>query len=315
MPSLKRVAPLEASWNPFRRGHEFHEAMPFAPFHAPSKLDKLGLGTVQFGQAYGVSNTRGQVPAAEVAQILDHAGHAGIRLIDTAANYGSAENVLASLDTSLFRIVTKTRGLKQGIDAVVAGVRQSAQLLDIETLLVHQASDLAGPQGEDFWNALRGLREEGLFRRLGISAYISDDPAGLAARFRPDVMQLPFSLLDQRLLGDGTLARLKELGVEIHARSVFLQGLLFLERLPEKLQHAAPYFKTVRARIRDAGVTPLRAALGFVLSRPEVDAALVGVTSLASLHEIIAACHRPMPELDWPSLALDDELVLTPSLW
>ena len=53
-------------------------------------------------------------------------------------------------------------------------------------------------------------------------------------------MQVPFSLLDQRLLQDGSLARLKDLGVEIHARSLFLQGLLFMEPLPEKLRDAAP---------------------------------------------------------------------------
>jgi aryl-alcohol dehydrogenase-like predicted oxidoreductase len=279
------------------------------------KINKLGLGTVQFGQAYGVSNTRGQVPAKEVDEIVAKAGKAGIALLDTAASYGAAEKVLASLDTRPFRVVTKTLALKHGLDAVVAGVRQSARMLYIDTLLVHQAADLNGPAGDEFWQVLRRLQDEGLFRRLGISAYVSDDPVALAARFRPDVMQLPFSLLDQRLLADGTLARLADMGVEIHARSVFLQGLLFLERLPEKLQHAAPYFKTMRQRIRDAGTTPLSAALGFVLSRPEVSYGLVGVTNLTSLDEIIAACSHELPDLDWPSLALDDEVALTPTLW
>jgi aryl-alcohol dehydrogenase-like predicted oxidoreductase len=69
---------------------------------------KLGLGTVQFGQAYGVSNTRGRVPAQDVAAILERAAAGGVRVLDTAANYGEAENALAANDLTPFRIVTKT---------------------------------------------------------------------------------------------------------------------------------------------------------------------------------------------------------------
>ena len=206
---------------------------------------KLGLGTVQFGQAYGVSNSRGHVPPGEAAAILALARDAGITTLDTAANYGEAEKVLAALDTGSFRIVTKTIGLGQGLDAVIARARQSAQALKADTLLVHAAGDLLGPDGDALWKALLELREQGVFRKIGISAYVADDPAALAQRFRPDVMQIPFSLLDQRLLADGSLARLKNLGVEIHARSLFLQGLLFLapDALPEKLQSAAPQLR------------------------------------------------------------------------
>ena len=278
-------------------------------------LEKLGLGTVQFGQAYGISNRHGQVSAETATAILKRAADAGIRLLDTAANYGEAESVLARLDTAPFRIVSKTISLKHGLEAVVARARQSAAILKADTLLVHAASDLGGAEGDALWTALRRLREEGLFHRIGISVYVADDPAKLAARFRPDVMQLPFSMLDQRLLADGTLTRLAELGVEVHARSLFLQGLLFLETLPEKLRHVAPHLAHVRSRLREAGTTPLAAALGFVLSRPEIAFGLVGVTSLAELDDIIAAAGRPLPDLDWASFALQDEVVLTPSLW
>ena len=278
-------------------------------------LEKLGLGTVQFGQPYGISNTHGQVSPIEATAILAEAARAGIRLLDTAANYGEAEAVLAKLDTAAFRIVSKTIGLKHGLGQVIARARQSAALLKADTLLVHAAADLLGPDGDALWSALRRLRDDGVVRKIGISVYVADDPAALAARFRPDVMQLPFSLLDQRLLADGTLARLMALGVEIHARSLFLQGLLFLDELPEKLRHAGPHLCEARARLKDAGTTPLAAALGFVLSRPEVAFGLVGVTSAAELKDIIDAAAKPLPDLDWDAFALDDEVTLTPSLW
>lgn len=273
---------------------------------------KLGLGTVQFGQAYGVSNTRGQVSGEDVGTILAHAALAGVKVLDTAANYGEAETVLARQNLAPFRTVTKTISVKNGVEAVVARARQSAASLKADTLLVHAVADLEHP---DLWPALQRLKAEGVFRKVGISAYVADDPAALAARFKPDTMQLPFSLLDQRLLGDGTLARLKNLGVEVHARSLFLQGLLFLEQLPEKLRPVEGALAEIRNKIRRAGSTPLAAALSFALSRPQIDIGLVGVTQLSELEEILAAAAHPVHSLDWPALALHDDIALTPSRW
>jgi aryl-alcohol dehydrogenase-like predicted oxidoreductase len=278
-------------------------------------LEKLGLGTVQFGQAYGVSNRSGQVPKEEAATILERAAKAGVRLLDTAANYGEAETILAALGTSPFRVVTKTINLTHGLDHVTARARQSAQSLKADTLLVHAANDLKGEEGEALWNVLRQFKDEGVFRKIGVSVYAADDPAALAERFHPDVMQLPFSLLDQRLLENGSLKRLQELGVEVHARSLFLQGLLFMEELPAKLRHAGTHLARARKTLADAHITPLAAALGFVLARPEIAFGLVGVASGKELEEIIAAAEQPLPPLDWASFALKDELVLTPSLW
>ncbi|HJR57366.1 MAG TPA: aldo/keto reductase [Rhizomicrobium sp.] len=275
---------------------------------------KLGLGTVQFGQAYGVSNTGGQVSRAEAAAILARAAQAGIMVLDTAANYGEAEKVLAALDTAPFRIVTKTGPVKNGVETVIARARRSVDMLNADTLLVHAAADLDEP---GLWPALQQLKVEGVFRKIGISTYFADDPAAMAKRFRPDVMQLPFSLLDQRLLQDGSLTRLKDLGVEIHARSLFLQGLMLMPPgdVPPHLQGAGPHLTKLRARLAAAGSTPLAAALGFVLSRPEIDIALVGVTARDELDEIIAAAALPLPAIDWSACAMDDERILTPSLW
>jgi aryl-alcohol dehydrogenase-like predicted oxidoreductase len=279
-------------------------------------MGRLGIGTVQFGQAYGVSNTQGQVPRADVKLILELAARTGIGLLDTAANYGEAEAVLGGNDLKPFRIVSKTCGVQHGVHAVVARVRESVRTLGaVDLLLVHSAKDLLGPSGATLWRALQALKAEGIIGGIGISAYVADDPVRLAERFRPDAMQLPFSLLDQRLLHDGSLARLKALGVEIHARSLFLQGLLFMPHAPEKLKPAGPLLEKVRAGILDAGSTPLAAALGFVLSRPELDAAVVGMTGLKQLGEIVSAALSPLPELDWRACALKDERILTPSLW
>ena len=152
------------------------------------------------------------------------------------------------------------------------------------------------------------LREDGVFRKIGISAYVADDPARLAARFRPDVMQLPFSLLDQRLLADGTLARLAELGVEVHARSLFLQGLLFLEtsagkiaRTPRRIWRTCGSNCGKRARRRwrrrwalcCRGRRSLSAWWASPLRR--------------NWRKSWPRRRQPLPDLDWAACALEDE--------
>lgn len=287
-----------------------------------SSVPRIGLGTVQFGIDYGVSNTAGQVPAAEVSGILATASDAGMKVLDTAASYGNAEEVLgrALHPGHRFAIVTKTLPLSHGLEQVERRARLSLEFLGTrpaDAILVHAAQDLLGTDGPRLWSLLQRLRDEGLFRRIGISAYFADGPLRLARQYRPDLMQIPFSLLDQRLLQNGELGALKELGVEIHVRSIFLQGLLMMDpaRLPASLTHAAPALAATRARIAEAGLTPVRAAIGFALARSEVDVAVVGVTSRGELSEIVAAAAADVPEFDWPACAIDDTTTLTPSRW
>ena len=121
----------------------------------PQLARRLGIGTVQFGQPYGISNRHGQVPPEEVRAILSRAARAGIGLLDTAANYGEAEQVLSQMETGGFRMVSKTISVRQGVEAVVARARHSAKSLGhVDLLRVHAANDPLGPRGTELWQAL-----------------------------------------------------------------------------------------------------------------------------------------------------------------
>ncbi|MBN9088902.1 MAG: aldo/keto reductase [Reyranella sp.] len=286
-----------------------------------SNAGRIGLGTVQFGMAYGIANPHGQVALETAAEILRLARGAGVRLLDTAAAYGQAEEVLGRLvaPDDGFRIITKTAP-GAGIQGVVDRARQSHRVLGgrrLHGLLVHSAADLRTTDGPALWGALQGLRDEGLFARIGISVYASDDPLELARRFRPDIMQLPVSVLDQRLVRSGVLRGLKDLGVEIHARSLFLQGAIFLDpaKLPLCLAHAAPRLAAFQARLAALGLSPVEAGIGYPLSVPEIDYALVGVTAVAESHQILYAAAQDRSGVPWHELAVDDEVLLDPRQW
>jgi len=282
---------------------------------------KLALGTAQFGLDYGVSNSTGRVSAEEVARILDVAANAGIRLIDTAWAYGDAEEVLGRLHASeRFDIVTKTALLSaDGVEGVAAGVDESLSRLGLTSvygLLVHAAGDLLGDSGPDLARLLVRSRENGIARRIGISAYSAEEIYAALEVFDADLVQVPVNVLDQRLLGSGVLADLKARGIEVHARSTFLQGLLLMEPA------AAPaYFSPIRDRLEEwrdfcaaRGLSPLAAALGFVTGLSEVDRVVVGVESAEQLTQIVAAA-GPLDPADFLALALDDPMYLEPSRW
>ncbi len=284
-------------------------------------LPKLGLGAGQF-KLDGAGPARGRSAEAEIGEILAIAARSGLRVLDTATASGQGENVIGERTPKPcpFRIVVKTGRIDRGADYVDAEARASLRRLGLpkaDSIIVQLAGDLMGPHGADAWNRLLRLRDEGLFDYVGISVYASDDPLGLIRRFRPDIIQAPASLLDQRLLVDGTLAKAADLGVEVQIRSIFLQGLLFLppDRMPGPLKGAASRLSRVRRMIAEGRSDPLQAALGFALSRPEAASVIVGVTSAAELQAIVAAALSPPPDLDWDDMALDDPAALDQHRW
>lgn len=283
---------------------------------------ELGLGAAQFGLDYGVSNPRGRVPEDEVRLILDTAAANQVGLVDTAPAYGDSERILGQSwpFPSPFRVVTKTLPMSEGIERVITRARRSLEKMGLSrghAILIHSAEDLLGPDGQALWNRLQELKDEGVFQKIGVSCYGTDEPVHLARRFRPDLIQLPCSLLDQRPSRDGTMRALADIGVEIHLRSIFLQGLLFLDRdqLPPALAEAGPRLSRIRRHLAEAGCDPLRAALAYAQTRAEASAVIIGVTSAAELRAILAASAAPVPELDWSQLALDHPMALDPRRW
>ncbi len=284
-------------------------------------LSKLGIGAGQF-RLEGAHAPRGRSPEAEVGEILAVAARSGLRVLDTASHSNYAEAVVGAHmpKPCPFRIMVKAGRTDRGPDFVEAEARASLRRLGLQradAIIVQMAGDLFGPYGMEVWKRLLALRDEGLFEFVGVSALASDDPLGLAKRFKPDIIQAPASLLDQRLLIDGTLASLAEWGVEVQLRSIFLQGLLFLppDRVPGEFKLAASRLSRVRRMIAEGRSDPLQAALGFALSRPEASSVIVGVTSAAELSATVAAALSPPPELDWDEMALENPAALDGRGW
>lgn len=288
---------------------------------------KLGLGAVQFGLAYGVSNSAGRTPQDEVGRILALAAASGIDLVDTAPGYGDSEAALgqAGVADKQLRVVTKTPGFgaaitPQDADHLERTLHASLARLRLDSvygLLVHGADDLTGAGGELLMARMAALKAAGLVTKIGVSVYHASQVDAVLAQCDIDLIQVPFSLLDQRLLHSGHLARLKQRGVEIHARSIFLQGLLLMapESLPPYFAPLRGHLQACRDRFDALGASPLEAALAWVRSVGQIDIALCGVNQCAQLQEICRAAGSALALGDADSFAVREEVFLNPANW
>lgn len=299
-------------------------------FRETGDMNRLALGTAQFGLNYGISNAIGVTSSEEVKRILEFARQKGITLLDTAPSYGTSEETLGDSlpDSHGFFIVTKTPTYrKTRIDSsdgqyLRETLRTSLNRLkqpSLYCLLIHHADDLFLPNANILWEAMEEIKAAGLVKKIGVSVYSPQQIDKMLDRYSPDVIQAPINVLDQRLIKAGYLSLLKKQGIEIHSRSAFLQGLLLMpiEEMPDYFNPFKPMLAHYQKSLKEKGIPPLSAALGFVYRLPDIDYILVGVNNKDHLEEIIASVSNidPLERLDFSEFAIDDERLINPSLW
>jgi aryl-alcohol dehydrogenase-like predicted oxidoreductase len=263
----------------------------------------------------------------DVLAIVASAAAAKVDLFDTAPAYGRSEAVLGeTLPSGFGRVVTKTPNfpnaklgtceIAHGLETFDASLRQLKREA-VYGLLVHGADDLLKPGGERLFAALERLREQGRVAKIGVSVYTPAQVDGILERYAIDLIQVPLNVFDQRLIVGGQLARLKQSGVEVHARSALLQGLLTMEPslCPPYFAPFIPLLQRFHALTGRLGLSPLRAALGFVLSQSEVDFAVCGVNTPAQWQELLQAAVVNLDSSSFGELICDDLNLLDPSRW
>lgn len=286
---------------------------------------RIALGTAQFGLPYGVANTRGQISEDEGKAILSLARGAGLRTLDTAIAYGDSETRLGRIGLGEWQVVTKLPALPDdaasAADWVAWQVTGSLARLHkdaLHGLLLHRPAQLCESRGRGLYEALVRERESGRVERIGVSIYSPDELDALPPGMRFDIVQAPWSVLDQRMTASGCAARLREEGCEFHARSLFLQGLLLMppQSRPPRFARWNNLLGRWDAWLASHGLDALEACVGLALITPGIDKVVVGVDSAAHLKQIIAAAGADVRLPPLPTdLATDDVRLLNPALW
>lgn len=295
---------------------------------------RLGLGTVQFGQAYGINNTTGQVSFDQVCAILSLAHEHGITFLDTSRSYGSSETVIGKALREIkedFTICTKLdlpRDYKELDDArliqeVDASLHASMEALSLEKIplyLLH-TYDYYTWKNCLIWHRLLDWQQKGFITDLGISiAHGPHEAMDALMDTTVSAMQIPFNALDQRWNTSGFFAQKQH--VRVITRSAYLQGLLLMNIEPaaQKIPLAKPYLTRFHDMAHDWGLSVKELAFLYVLGKKEIDVTIIGIDTLGQLKENIELLSRPaltdsqimMIEQAFKNVPID---IVNPSLW
>lgn len=285
-----------------------------------SNIKKIALGTVQFGIPYGINNSNAIPNRAEVQNIFAIAKKSGVNLLDTAPLYGDAEKKIGEFSGHQFNVVTKFSSVKNGselknsLNSSLANLKQDK----IYGYIAHNADQILSHP--ECWDTLQDLKENKVIEKVGYSLYTTEQLEELLNRgLLPDLVQLPFSLLDRKF--SSFLPQLKSIGTEIHVRSVFLQGLYFMDlsKLPEKLLPLKPSLEEINRICLESDTSINSLALNFVIDNPFIDKVVIGVDSAEQLKENIRTVESWEPIQDLTSKVnqikiLQPEL-LNPANW
>ena len=284
-------------------------------------MNKLAIGTVQFGVPYGIANQDGQVHQDEAFAILDLAWKSGIDTLDTAKAYGTSEKVIGNYlrrhPEKTWNVITK---LIDGEKNVADQLQDSYQELNIlpNILMAHSAKLFVN---SEFQNEFAEASEKKIISKAGVSTYNEAEiNSVLGADFKPEVIQLPLNILDSRLYRNNILTKLKEKGIEIHVRSAFLQGLFYLSdaNLKGYFEDALPYIIRLRSIAANAGLSLSELSLLWLFSLEEVSKVVIGLDNVEQLNAHLATLKKQVdPSVFEEALSVhyENENVLNPSLW
>lgn len=291
---------------------------------------KLALGTVQFGLNYGVSNHHGKPSDSEVNHILSIAKEHDIHLLDTATGYGDSHHVLAKQQVAQnkFDLVTKLPPFQNKTFSPSDIKRYHALLdslfleLDTESLygvLFHQSDDLLKPGAQDIWHKLVALKQSGKIKKIGVSVYANANISALLSRYDIDIIQLPYNLLDRYFEKSGLLDSFKDRGIEVHARSAFLQGLLLMNdtQIPDYFNPWRAIFAEITALAKTLRTTKLTLCLAYLIKQKHIDKCLVGVNNAKELKQIVDAYQDAciLAQDSLPDFSINEPALTNPALW
>jgi len=284
---------------------------------------KIVLGSAQFGLNYGIANTNGKIETKEVENILLYAKSHQINTIDTAISYGDSEACMGAIGVNGWNIITKLpevpKTCKNIHSWISSNIQKSLSRLNVtkvDAVLLHNPMQLLEEGGMEIWSSLRNNQSLGTINKIGFSIYNPIELDKLYFKFKPDLVQFPYNIFDRRIEDSGWLKILINDKVETHARSVFLQGLLLIDKnnRPKKFLRWKDLWTIWDDLLVKKNITALQACMDFVFMNENIDKIVIGVDSKSHLKEIIAFKSTNCLN-DFMQLSSNDLDLINPSRW
>lgn len=279
---------------------------------------KLILGTVQFGLDYGINNTEGKPSDATVTEILDATYANGIQMLDTAEAYGNSQERIGEYhrnSSNQFKVITKYSSMVKNLPLDISErIKNNLNILNIPNLYCYMFHSFAEYQKyyTNFQYELRQLKREGKIEKIGVSIYTNEEMEKVLENEDISLIQLPFNLLDNKNQRGKLIEKAKRKGVEVHTRSVFLQGLFF----QSKGDILKPYLE--KLNLISQGFSMNELALSYSVNQTFIDKVLVGVDNTEQLYQNIKGVNTKIPQIiidEIDEIEVKEKEMLNPSNW
>jgi aryl-alcohol dehydrogenase-like predicted oxidoreductase len=286
-------------------------------------LNRIVLGSAQFGLDYGINNSHGSVSLLEIKRIITLAKEKKVDMIDTAISYGNAEKKLGMIDLNGLNVISKipsldcsAENIEQYLNKLIDKSLKNLNLETFYSVLLHNPLDLLKKDGEILFRGLQNLQEKGKIKKIGISIYSPEELNLLLKKYQFDIIQSPFNLIDRSLKESGWLNKLKDVNIEIHTRSSFLQGLLLISRenIPSKFTKWNYIWDKWDSWLQLNDISKVDACLSYCLSHKEIDRVIVGVDSYKQWKQILDR-KKKENKINFPNIKSSDKMLINPSNW
>lgn len=256
-----------------------------------NNINKLILGTVQFGLNYGINNTTGIPSYEQVSEILDHAAINNINKLDTAVAYGNAQGIIGKYTQTsgnLFQINSKfTYAANNTISEQLNNSLAKLNQVKLNTYFFHRYNDFV--KHPECIAELLKLKDAGKINTIGVSVYENDELDIALNAKEIDVIQLPFNCFDNMNQRGSLLKKAKDNGKIIQVRSVYLQGLFFkdTDNIPTQLQPLKKHLISLKNLAAELKLTIYELALAYVIKQQFIDEIIIGVENKIQLSQNI----------------------------
>ncbi len=264
---------------------------------------KLSIGTAQFGFKYGICNKLGIVKKNEIKKIINFCKLKKIKSIDTAQGYGRSQRVLGKFNLREFELTTKISNipehnninLEKKINSEINKILKELNVKQVYALLIHNTDKLKGKFGKSLFEILLKIKKKNKIKKLGVSVYHKNELNFIIKNYNIDIVSLPVSIANQQFITDNYLSKINKRNIEIHARSIFLQGLLVsnFNDLPKKFKNNK-FFLEWFSWLKKNNYDPLEASIAFIKRIKYLDKIVIGVDSLDQLKMIVKIYKKNM---------------------
>ncbi len=282
---------------------------------------KLVIGAANFTQKYGLENSK-IASINNLKKILAFCKSKNINMIDDALEYGNSKKIYKKINLKNFDLITKIklpknyRSIKDLNDYYLKTLYNDLKRAGKKNYSHLLAHEIYNDQDKNkiLIDSLKYLKKKKLTKKIGVSAYNPVEIKKILKIWTPEIIQLPFNVFDQRLVKSKIINYLYKKKIEIHVRSIFLQGTLLENKTPKKLMKYDKYFKNWHDWCVRNKINKLNACIHFIEKFNKISAIVIGINNLTQLKEITGFIKRKKIKVSYKNFT-NNKILVDPRKW